>query len=371
MANSTVEEEGGGDFTTLAAALADAGTGNGDTITIQAAWDNPDTTKCTVADNSITIQTDATAKHIGRPWKTAETTYRLWTTGAGHTFTVNGTGLTVDGLDIQNTSTGGSDECIRWAPGGNDTVTVKNSVLGFASRNIEQDIFYVDQNSLYDFIINFENCMFYNAYRAVVDAIDVASGKTTTVNVNCCSGYDIGYSAVNTSRSGLVGILLGGVGTAYVNIFNTLIEINTGVAVTFNGAITNSLSVDRSITNMATWHLNAGTFNDGDNTESATFADTTGASAVICEDLTSSPWDLKLQNHANNIAQDAHTDANMDNEVGGQTLSIPATDLIGTSRPQNTSYDIGAFEIVAAAPPEVVVAMSFVGDGMSWVVAER
>jgi hypothetical protein len=32
----------------------------------------------------------------------------------------------------------------------------------------------------------------------------------------------------------------------------------------------------------------------------------------------------------------------------GAGLTIPSTDIVGTSRPQNTNYDCGVFEIVAA-----------------------
>ncbi len=339
MADSTVEEDGGGNFTDLSTALADAGTENGNTITIQGAWDDADTTTCTVSDNDITIVTDSSSKHIGRPHGGSETTYRLVPT-SGHAITVNGTGLTVDGLDIKNASTGTSDEVFRHAPGATSTVTIKNSVLGFASRNSEQDVFYHDQNN--DTIINLENCHFYSAQRAVVDL--ATPSATITVNVNSCSTYDIGAS--NVPRDGLVGCSGVGGQTYYVNVFNTIVDLRAGSPMTCTATGTFVISVDRSITNVTTWALNADTFNDGDNTESATIADTTGASAVIFNDISTIPYDLRLQDHANNIAKDLHSDSAMDDPVNGQSLSIPSTDLVGTSRV--AAYEGGAYTIPAA-----------------------
>ncbi|MGD9314203.1 MAG: DUF2341 domain-containing protein [Desulfobacterales bacterium] len=74
----------------------------------------------------------------------------------------------------------------------------------------------------------------------------------------------------------------------------------------------------------------------------ATDSDTPGASTwVVFEDITSSPYDLRLKDNAENDAQDAHTDAS------GAGISMPADDINGTSRPYNSNYDIGADEFVS------------------------
>lgn len=350
MAIISVQEDGGGDFTTLAAALADAGTGAGDTINIEGAWDDPDVTECTVADDNITMNALAGSKHVGRPWAATETTYRLWTTGSGHTITVNNTGLTVDGLDIQNTSTGESNEVIRQAA---SNPTFKNCVMGFASRNSEQDILYYGTDTAST--ISFENCMFYNAYRAVVDFYDVDAD--CTINYNCCSGYDIGYSATSSSRSGLFGTATGG-NTYTVNIFNSIIHINTGNVGTADSTPTFNLTIDRTITNVdaSYWAEGADSETVTDSLVSHNFTDDNTKSSdgdwVIVEDVTTSPYDLRLQTNTYNEAQDLHADGS------GANLTMPATDLIGTSRPQNTNYDCGVFEIVAAVGDAIPMAMN-------------
>ena len=63
---------------------------------------------------------------------------------------------------------------------------------------------------------------------------------------------------------------------------------------------------------------------------------------VIFEDITTGPYDFRLATNAYNEAQDMHTNAS------GAGISIPSDDILGTSRPQNTNYDCGAFEIEAA-----------------------
>ena len=93
MADSTVQEAGG-DFTTLAAALADAGTVAGDTITIQGPWTVDDTAAAVVADNNITVQisSDNVSYHDGF-YSTVKNHYRLVVNSAGsHCILVNNTG---------------------------------------------------------------------------------------------------------------------------------------------------------------------------------------------------------------------------------------------------------------------------------------
>ena len=64
MATYTVKQSGG-NFSTLASALSDAGTGANDIISIEGTWSIDDTDPCTVADDNITIQADTDSKHVG------------------------------------------------------------------------------------------------------------------------------------------------------------------------------------------------------------------------------------------------------------------------------------------------------------------
>ena len=356
MAILSVQEDGGGNFTTLSACLADAGTGDNDTINIEGAWDDPDVTECTVADDNLTIQTDATAKHIGRPWAATETTYRLWTTGSGNTFTVNNTGLTIDGLDIQNTSTGQSDEVIRDNLSDTLAITIKNSILGFPSLNAEQDIYFTDEDR--DRTITFEQCMFYNARRAVIDFYDYGDvNPSATININSCSAYNIGHTDEGADRRGLVGLNLGAdVAVADLNVKNTFVHTGTDVLPCncTNGDVY-TISLEDCASNQAAFtDGNENTLNETRVTYSVTFDESDqGAGSYIIVNDVDSPQDLRLQDlgNANNMAQDSHTDAT------GAGLTIPETDIVGTSRPQNTNYDLGAFEIVAAVGPSIPVVM--------------
>ena len=103
MVDLIVTEAVDANYETLDTALDNASPN--DVIEIQDSWTNADTDACTVADSGITIQCDSTAHHIGRPHGGAETTYRHRST-SGHSFTIGSPGLTIDGLDIQNESTG-------------------------------------------------------------------------------------------------------------------------------------------------------------------------------------------------------------------------------------------------------------------------
>ena len=196
MATHTVKQSGG-DFTTLNAALGDGGTGAGDTISIEGTWSVDDTVAATVVDDNITITCDADSRNLGRPWEAGDTCYRH-RSNDGHSITMNGVvGLTIEKIALENQETGTSDECIRLVPDATHTLTLSKCVIGFDSRNDQQDIIYqsVDQ----ELTINAENCMFYNAYRAVVDLYRI--NNDATLNFNSCSGYDIGYSASSSTRS--------------------------------------------------------------------------------------------------------------------------------------------------------------------------
>ncbi len=355
MATVLVRQDGVDAFTTLAAALADAGTGNDDTIFIEGAWSIDDTAACTVADSGITIQTDATAKHADRPQEVAGgNTYRH-RSASGHSFAVNQTGLIVDGLDIMNESTGTSDEVFRHGHGAASTILVKNSVLGFIAQNEEQDLYYNDQDE--NRTVTFEQCMLYNVYRGAVSFYDYGDGgPTATININSCNGYKIGHAdsiGSYPARTGLAGLHMFDNPTVVLNIKNTIVETGASVPPCASTSATNlTINLEDVASNQAAFtDTNEGTLNAAKVLNSQTFTDTTGSSAFIFEDIDPSPYDLRLQDHANNIAQNK-----TDVDQVGANLTIPATDISGTSRPQATYYDMGAFEIEAAGAIGLTVA---------------
>ena len=83
MAAISVQEGGGGDYTTLEAAVENASTVDGDVITISGTWSSRENTRIVVAD-ALTIVASGDSKQIGRPWRTGDTHYQHRSTSAGH-----------------------------------------------------------------------------------------------------------------------------------------------------------------------------------------------------------------------------------------------------------------------------------------------
>ena len=180
MAAISVQEDGGGDYTTLEAAVENASTVDGDVITITETWNattGAENTQIAVAD-ALTIQATGASKHVGRPWASGETTFRHRNSSAGHSFTITDTGaFTIEDVDIILDHTGVSDEIFRNNIA--NTFVARRCVLGFgvAGGTDQQDVFYTETT------VNatFENCMLYNVYRGVVDMTGTVAG---TVNIN-------------------------------------------------------------------------------------------------------------------------------------------------------------------------------------------
>ena len=370
MATVVVEDDG--TFPTINAAIADAGTNNNDTIEVQGTWDNDDATQVVSSKTGIIIQADASSKHNGVAQAHANsdtTTYRHRVTAVAndHSFEISGTGWTVTDIDIQNLSTGTSDEVFRLAAG-MAAFTAQDCLLGFVGINSQQDIVYYD--SATNIIINLQNCICYNAGRAVVDVFSETNDPDVIINLNCCTTWDCGGSGAASSREGVVGHSSDTTVSIDVNLFNCIFKMATGTDVIVSMAVhsgtVSAYSIDHCKTNSSDW--DTGSWDtatvDASSTLSLALGEATdGSDDIIINDETTSPYDLRLTDNANNDAQDAHTDADMDNEVGGQTLSIPAADILGTVRPQNTNHDIGAFEIVAAggANPKGPLGMPLIG----------
>jgi len=240
--------------------------------------------------------------------------------------------LDITGVEIANSGTGSSDECIRLNEN-SISLSVKRCLIYFDSRTDQQDAIYV--NAKTGVTVTAENCINWNTYRGFVDAYN-SSG---TFNINSCHFYNLGFSIASDSRSGLVGKT--GTGATTVNCFNSLIHLFDASYYVFTASAgENTLTVDRCITNSTAiaWD-NSLTETITDSITSATWA-TTGATGdyVVVENLTAGSEDLRLVDNADNDAQDAHADAS------GAGLTMPSTDIVGTSRPVNTNYDIGPFE---------------------------
>lgn len=353
MATLTVKQSGG-DYTTLAAACAAAS--DGDIISIEGTWSVDDTANVTISD-SISIVADADSRFNGVV-SSAPSHYRLRNT-SGHSMQCATASkvITIDGIEIGSASTGVSDELFR-INADNVTLNFKNSCLYFKSRTDQQDAVYIDSQS--GCVVNFEQCFIWNIYRGVVDAYL----SNATVNINSCHIYDVGFSTSEVSRGGVAGFYYNGV--VEVNIHNSLLHINTGsaISVAFSGSTING-SITNTITNYADFDSNV----IGSNTNNLTFSNnavsaswvtsyTSGDEVVFGGPLYSGTeyYDLRIVDDAGNIAQDSHITAT------ASGLTIPSSDIAGTSRPQNTNYDVGAYEI-SSGPAALNISTSITGAG--------
>lgn len=358
MALVLVQEDGGGDYVTLAAAIA----ANETDIEIQETWNNAEDTHITIDDASTTIECTGSAKHPGWVDRGSETHYRLRPTGAGHVFTLSAVTPVLDSLDIRRTDAAGgaSDECIRQDTA---TITVKNSILWMDADDTTEssaDGIYVG-HQVDGRTCNLENTIFYNFMRAGVniETAESAQERTYTLHINSCTFYECGIQ--DGTYGACINFYVGtGVGDDYtqtlvINIFNSIVCANTA-----NGQSVRKSGTSAFYTITADIHDsmdNDGHLDDWDAglsncLQNVTIKDTGdppggGADEVAFVETAKDTEDLRLLSNANNDAQDYHTNAS------GAGLNIPATDLIGTSRPQNTNYDVGAFEIVAAAVVEL------------------
>jgi hypothetical protein len=351
MASPNINVNGSGTFSTLNSAIADSGTGNGDTINITGSWTGDDTTPVTWNHN-LTVTTDSESKvqqpHSGRTGGS----YRLRPT-SGHAFTVTND-VTMTGVDIQNAATGVSDEVFRCGTGV-ENVSLTRCILGFASEVDQQDILYQDKDS-FTYTISLESCIFYEVGRSIVD-LYASTSCTITVNINSCSGYNIGGQG---GRSGgtWVGCDNCNNSTITVNMFNNLVgyEMHNAVAedTTFSSSTLNS---DYNILALSDFQDYFDTHNNVGDGLLYTFtddADPGTGDKVGLSDVTTQPYDFELTDHANNDAKGFHTTGTGSNSG----LSIPL-DVLGNTN--SSPYDVGAFAIQAAGGTTVQIAQAAIG----------
>jgi len=343
MANLSVQEDGGGDYTTLDEALDNIGAA--ETITIEGEWDSADTrnaivsTDCTITASGAARVT--TARHIAE----TPTHYRLQCASNGsHCITVNDSATVIDGIEIKQASTGTSDECIRMAHDGG-TLTVTNSILYSGRGANDQDGIYTGS---IDCTVNVTQCIIYNFLRAGLHCQSLSAGKDQTWNINSCSIYNCSQSSED--EGGGISIERDTAGVTHViNVHNTWCLDCTYSAnksynedgdqsdVTWN--ISYSIDDDNSIASR-----DAGGAGNQATRVISDASDEGEGSFVIVNDITDAvPFDLSLQDlgNAENNAQDEHAQKN------AEGMDIPGTDIDGTSRPANTNYDVGAFELPA------------------------
>jgi hypothetical protein len=228
MAQVSVQEDGGGDYTSVNAALGSSETD----ILIEGEWDNPETNHLTVSLDSSTIQTSGSAKHPGYNVSSTPTHYRLEPIGSGHSLTISGNTCTIDGPVIKRTaSPNTSDEGIRLSIGDNDTVTIKNCIIWSPDKTTEQTDGIYHANSD-DITITIQQCVFYGWERGGIHAqcYTISADITQTYNINSCTVYENGATTVAYSHGGIILDQRKAEHVHNMNIFNTISMDNTNNA---------------------------------------------------------------------------------------------------------------------------------------------
>lgn len=359
----TIEDGGGGDFSSLDGAIGDASVFNGDYIEAQGTWtakdvDNVDWIK------SVLFSAAGSSKQIGRPWDTGDTHYQLAGTGSGHLITVSAD-VNITDVDIESASVGISDEIFRNATP-YDVICNKCQIgFGASGGDDQQDVVYWSGATAATF--DFENCMFHDVGRSICDGYSASA--TVTINFNSCSGLDLGsYGARNDGA--WVGLMASsGSSTVVVNAFNCLLSSEDLYCFSYDVVGSFTVNTDDCFTNLTAGNLvGMGTETSSDLTASATWIESptgTGDEVGMTE-IDTSPYDQSLVDDADNDAQDKHTTATGTNSG----LPMPSTDIVGTSRPQgaDSKYDVGAFE-VAVATTVSTPSISPVGRQMRTILA--
>lgn len=348
MATHTVKQSLG-DFSTLASALADAGTVNSDTISIEGAWSINDTAAATVSDNSITIQADSSSK-VDITDLLSPSHYRL-RVASSHALTINGDDCIVDGIEISQTGTGSSDEGIRLS--GSDstqrTYTIKNTVSWADGRIGSQDGIYIYQGGTTGdpSIVNLENVVIFGYYRGGIHLQNWDAEQHITLNINSSTSVDNGPAGPADSTAGCICCWCSNsLSVLKLNIFNTLTAEDSSGSACFNSTQAYSGTTD-------TWDIHECIDSDASIDSRDTGASgcltnrtlrdsSSGGDEVLITDYSGSvPWDVSLvDDSTNNDAQEMHTSSS------GAGLSVPLTDIAGTTR--SSSYDCGCWHVDSA-----------------------
>ena len=351
MATWTVQPSGG-DYTSLNAALSNTSTVASDIIEISGDWTSAsDTAESTVEDDNITIRTKAgdQARHAG--FYNGTTNWELNTSGNSHSLQIDNTGCILDGLVIVQSGTGNSDEGVRISSGGL-TVTILNTIVRANSVTTDQDGIYAGN---YVVTVNCENVICIGWGRAGFNAQSYRStgADTHDWNLISCVAWNCGGGVAEADGGGINSHARSSSAVTTINCHNCFMMDSQGTNADFANftgtasgtrtwGIDNCISSDSSITARDSGAVNA---NEGYVIGETDTADAQGD--VLVNDITTAPYDLRLIDDAANDAQDEHIAATGAGLTFGDYVGS-SVDIAGTTRPVNTSYDIGAFEVEAA-----------------------
>lgn len=341
MSDASIQQSGG-DFTSINAFIADAGTVATDTGTISGTWSASDTTSVTWNKAVIIVATGGSVQ-IGKPWVSGGTEYRH-VEGAGHAFTVTAN-VNITGINIQSDSTGVSDELFRAA--GADGCVITDCQLGFTGNTDQQDIWYTETFTTRT--LTFEQCFFYDVGRSIIDNAWATGGGTLTINFNSCGSFNIGADGARHDGCWYGQSGAENTSTINVNAHNCLIHVSDLNAFALESTSdTFNIDCTYSIANIATTAISVNEDSEDltGTVGSRTWATSTaGGDEVLLTNITSGTYNPALVNDAtNNDAQTFHA------VVTDAGLTIPTLDILGQERDKATpSFDVGPSALTLAA----------------------
>ena len=350
----TVQEDGGGDFTTLDAALVHVDISANEFIEIQESWTNDDTAACTIADDGLTIRTAGDSSNAGvvlNDGSSSEGHYRLSVSGS-HCITVNNTGLLINGAVIKMNGTGGSDECFRVNIGSTSTLDITNCIIWSDKGGTSNDQNGVFCNRICT--IGLENCLVYGFSRSGVCSQSTAD-TVIIYNINSCTIWDNGYDDNDLDNGGCATKHGNSSANTTWNIYNSTV-VDNHTSLTNTGGASDSADFNAGTTGTVTWNIDNCLCTD----QSLTARDagavapledrilreaTVSGNEVLLVEIDTSLFNLTLVDDAtNNDAQDAHSN------TSGVGMTLPTLDIAGTTRDRASGkIDIGAFAFAASA----------------------
>ncbi len=283
------------------------------------------------ATDYIKITVSSANRHSGKEGAGHARVYPTSNPSTGRVFTVSDAGVIIEWLDIQLYSTDTSDEAIRYT----HSLTVNNCIIHATEHVDYQDGIYIPNESA-DLTVS--QCYIYGFSRGGIHWQNYSGSCSGDIDVNSTFIWNCGPAGEpdSTSAGGIV--VRSDLGTKNANVLNTsVLDCSGAYSDYFSvGTVTWGISYSIDSDNSITARDSGGTGNLPSRTLTASTSPGTG-DWVMVQNITTAP-DLTLQSHAENDALDAHAVAT------AEGLTIPSTDIVGTSRPVNTDYDIGPFE---------------------------
>lgn len=370
MANTRTVGATGKDHTTIGSALSwmqtnhDFGTDGIATISIEdnSEYNENNTISGITGTPSSTAYLKITVASANRHSGAAGTGHARvrGSTNGQHVFTISTDFTVIEYLEIQQDSTGGSDEGIRITSGMND-VLISRCIIWSDSSAADTDGVYTG-NWAADYSI--DNCIIYGWNRGGIHLQNFSGSGTQTANIDYCTLYDCGTT--NTDEGSVVSRRVAG-STNNINCYNTA-SLDPG---------TSGRAFFDFTSDLANW---TGTHNACTDTSLTTVGMTTGAqeslttsattqssgSFFVVNNLTAGSEDLTLlDDAAGNLAYGNGTDRSSSEPDSRQNFSI---DIAGNTRSTTSpNPDIGASEYIAAGgggPTVVKGSLGLMGVGI-------